>query len=57
MLAQIVTSVWNVLLPWCQLKGLVTRIMHAKYQCSITNTLEDMSQVKVFVTDRGTNEF
>ena len=26
---------------WCQLKGLVTRIMHAKYQCSIINTLED----------------
>ena len=33
---------------WCQLKGLVTRIMHAKYQCSIINTSEDMSQVKVF---------
>ena len=27
-------------------------IMHAKYQCSIINTSEDMSQVKVFVTDR-----
>ena len=39
---------------WCQLKGPVTRIMHAKYQCSIINTSEDMSQVKVFVTDRGT---
>ena len=25
--------------------------MHAKYQCSIINTSEDMSQVKVFVTD------
>ena len=23
---------------WCQLKGLVTRIMHAKYQCSTINT-------------------
>ena len=40
---------------WCQLKGPVTGIMHAKYQCSITNTSEDMSQVKVFVTDRGTD--
>ena len=29
-------------------------IMHAKYQCSIINTSEDMSQVKVFVTDRQT---
>ena len=38
---------------WCQLKELVTRIMHAKYQCSITS--EDMSQVKVFVTDRQTD--
>ena len=32
-----------------------------KYQCSIINTSEDMRQVKVFVTDRGTdgraNEF
>ena len=36
---------------WCQLKGLVTRIMHAKYLCSITNTSEDMRKVKVFVTD------
>ena len=41
-------------MAWCQLKGLVTRIMHAKYQCSIINTSEDMSQVKVFVTDRQT---
>ena len=40
---------------WCQLKGLVTRTMHAKYQCSIFNTSEDMSQVKVFVTDRRTD--
>ena len=39
----------------CQLKGLVTRTMHAKYQCSIFNTSEDMSQVKVFVTDRQTD--
>ena len=39
-------------MAWCHLKGLVTRIMHAKYQCSIFNTSEDMSQVKVFVTDR-----
>ena len=37
---------------WGHLKGLVTRIMHAKYQCSIFNNSEDMSQVKVFVTDR-----
>ena len=35
-------------------KGLVTRIMPAKNQCSIINTSEDMSQVKVFVTDRQT---
>ena len=37
------------------LKGLVTRIMHAKCQCSIINTSEDVSQVKVFVTDRRTD--
>ena len=30
-------------------------IMHAKYQCSIINTSEDMSQVKVFVTDGQTD--
>ena len=30
-------------------------IMYAKYQCSIINTSEDMSQVKVFVTDRQTD--
>ena len=30
-------------------------IMHAKYQCSIINTSEDMSQVKVFVMDRQTD--
>ena len=45
----------------CELKGLVTRIMHAKYQCSIMNTSEDKSKVKVFVTDGQTegrtNEF
>ena len=41
---------------WCQLKGLVTRIMHAKYQCSIINTSEDMGQVKfLWRTDRGTD--
>ena len=40
---------------WRHLKGLVTRIMHAKYQWSIFNTSEDMSQVKVFVTDRRTD--
>ena len=40
---------------WCQLQGLVTRIMHAKYQCSIINTSEDMSKVKVFVTDGQTD--
>ena len=34
-----------------KLKGLVTRIMHAIYQCSIINTSEDISQVKVFVTE------
>ena len=26
--------------------------MHAKYECSIHNTSEDMSMVKVFATDR-----
>ena len=31
------------------------RITHAKHQCYIFNTSEDMSQVKVFVTDRGTD--
>ena len=31
------------------------KIMHAKYQCSIINTSEDMSKVKVYVTDRGTD--
>ena len=30
-------------------------IMHTKYQCSIINNSEDMSHVKVFVTDRGTD--
>ena len=40
---------------WYQWKGLVTRIMHAKYQCYIINTSEDMSQVKVFVTDGRTD--
>ena len=39
---------------WCQWKGLVTRIMHAKFQCSIINTSEDISKVKVFVTDGQT---
>ena len=39
----------------CQLTGVVTRIMNAKYQCSGINTSEDMTQVKVFVTDRGTD--
>ena len=29
--------------------------MHAKYQCSIIKTSEDMSQVKVFVTGRQTD--
>ena len=32
----------------------IERTMHAKYQCSIMNTSEDMSQVKVFETDRQT---
>ena len=40
---------------WCQLKGLVTRIMHAQYQCSIINTSEDMSKVTVFVTEGQTD--
>ena len=44
-------------MTWCQLKGLVTRIMNAKYQCSIFNTSEDMSQVKVFATDRQRNRW
>ena len=45
---------------WCQLKGLVTRTMHAKYHRSIFNTSEDMSQVKSFCnkrTDRQTDEW
>ena len=29
--------------------------VRVKYQCSIVNTSEDMSQVKVFVTDRQTD--
>ena len=29
--------------------------MHAKYQCSIINTSEDMSKVKVFVIDGRTD--
>ena len=29
--------------------------MHTKYQCSIIDTSEDMSKVKVFVTDSGTD--
>ena len=32
-------------------------IMHAKYQCSVINTSEDMSQVKVFATDRRMDEW
>ena len=30
--------------------------MHAKYQCSIINTSEDMCKVKVFVTDGRTDK-
>ena len=30
-------------------------IIRAKHQCYIFNTSEDMSEVKVFVTDRGTD--
>ena len=37
------------------IEGLVTRIMHAKYQCSIINTSEDMRKVNVFVTDGQTD--
>ena len=37
---------------WYQYNGLVTIIMHAKYQCFITKTSEDMSQVKVFCDRR-----
>ena len=41
-------------MAWCKLKGLVTRIMHAKYQCSIFNTSEDkhIRQVKLSFCDR-----
>ena len=39
----------------CQLEGLFPRITHAKHQCYIFNTSEYMSQVRVFVTDRGTD--
>ena len=52
----------NLTLNWVKGQGhdmvpmerVVTRIMHAKYQSSIinNNTSENMSQVKVFVTDR-----
>ena len=35
----------------------VGRIMHAKYQCPIINTSEDMSRFNVCVTDRRRNEF
>ena len=38
-----------------QWKMCVTMIKHAEYHCFIINTSEDMSQVKVFVTDRHTN--
>ena len=30
-----------MVMTWCQLKGLVTRTMHAKHQCSIIHTSED----------------
>ena len=42
---------------WCQLERPknVPRIIHAKHQCHIFNTSEDMSQVNIFVTDRGTD--
>ena len=42
---------------WSQLKELVTRNIHTKYECPIINTSGDMSQVNVFVIDRRTNEF
>ena len=42
-------------MAWWHLKGLVTKIMHAKYQCSIIYTSEDMSQVKVFGTEGQTD--
>ena len=29
------------------------KVLHAKYQCSLINTSEDTSQVKVFVTPNG----
>ena len=32
---------------WFQLEGLVLMIIHAKHQCYIVNTSEDMNQVKV----------
>ena len=37
-------------------KGLLQGPGMPKYQCSNFNTSEDMSQVKVFVTDRGTDK-
>ena len=43
-----------------QMTRSVTIIMHTKYQCYITNTLQDMSQVKYFCdrqTEGQTNEF
>ena len=47
-----------MVIAWYELKGLVTRTMLAKYQCSIINTSEseDMSQVKVFMTERWTED-
>ena len=42
---------------WCQLQGLLTRIIHAKYQFSIINTSEDSAMLKfLWQTDiHGTN--
>ena len=42
---------------WCQWKGLVTRITHAKWSMLYHNTSEDMSHVKVSVTEGQTDKW
>ena len=43
---------------WCHLKGIVTRIMHAKCECFIINISEDMRQVKfLWHIDRWTDKW
>ena len=42
---------------WYHPKGLVTKNTHAKYQSSTFNSAKVMAKVKVFVTDRQTDEW